>query len=145
MSVTSTQRNATRNQSTLDVQLDNIFICKNRFSTGTFKNTTAGAFDLKTGIFVARHATLADTLIPVTSANVADIIGIAKVDGTVTLAAAGESFINYAISGDIDAGLIQFPATVTLDTMVGAKALKDVLNDLGFVLNKVTENSKFDN
>lgn len=52
---------------------------------------------------------------------------------------------NYCISGDIDATMLILPDGVTLDSMVGSKALKDVLTALGFVLNNVTECSNFDN
>lgn len=82
---------------------------------------------------------------PATSANLADVIGILKIEGINTMANAASLKANYCISGDIDAGMLILPLGVTLDSMVGSKALKDVLTALGFVLNNVTELSKFDN
>ena len=84
---------------------------------------------------------------PATSANLANVIGILKVaDGNIVTMADAESIkANYAISGDIDATMLIFPIGTNLDTIVGSKALKDVLTALGFVLNNVTEMTKFDN
>ena len=75
------------------------------------------------------------------------VIGILKLDSSVTLADDGTTPANYCTGGDIDVNLIQFPATVTLNTVVGTtgKCLRDVLTDLGFVLKNVVENSKIDN
>lgn len=83
---------------------------------------------------------------PATSANLANVIGILKVSNGVTTLANGASVnANYCISGDIDASMLILPLGVTLDTVVGSKALKDVLTALGFVLNNVTEMTKFNN
>lgn len=82
---------------------------------------------------------------PATSATLANVIGILKIDGVVSLADAASTNANYAISGDIDAGLLILPLGVTLDTIVGSFSLKDILTARGFVLNNVTELTKFDN
>lgn len=82
---------------------------------------------------------------PATSANLANVIGILKIDGLVPLADAATINAYYALSGDIDAGLLVLPIGVTLDTVVSGKALKDILTALGFVLKNVTELSKFGN
>jgi hypothetical protein len=82
---------------------------------------------------------------PATSATLANVIGILKIEGINTMADAASLKANYCISGDIDAGMLILPAGVTLDTIVGSKALKDILTAQGFVLNNVTELSKFDN
>lgn len=82
---------------------------------------------------------------PATSANLADVIGILKVEGVVTLANAATTNAYYGIKGDIDTSLLVLPAGVTIDSMVGNKALKDILTDLGFVLFNVKETTKFDN
>ena len=82
---------------------------------------------------------------PATSATLANVIGILKIEGINTMANAASLRANYCLSGDIDAGMLILPLGVTLDSMVGSKALKDVLTALGFVLNNVTECSKFDN
>jgi hypothetical protein len=82
---------------------------------------------------------------PATSATLANVIGILKIEGQNTMINGASLTANYCISGDIDASLLILPTGVTLDTHVGSKALKDVLTGLGFVLNNVTELSKFDN
>lgn len=82
---------------------------------------------------------------PATSTNLANVIGILKIDGLVPLADTASVNAYYALSGDIDAGLLILPLGVTLDTVVGSKALKDILTALGFVLKNVTELSKFGN
>lgn len=82
---------------------------------------------------------------PATSATLANVIGILKIEGENTMANAASLSANYCLSGDIDASLLILPLGVTLDSIVGSKALKDVLTALGFVLNNVTELSKFDN
>lgn len=83
---------------------------------------------------------------PATIATLANVIGILKVtNGGETLADGGSINANYALSGDIDAGMLILPSGVTLDSIVGAKALKDILTALGFVLNNVVEGTKFDN
>ena len=83
---------------------------------------------------------------PATSANLANVIGILKIEGINTMADAASLPANYCISGDIDATMLIMPVGVTLDTIVGAsKSLKDILTALGFVLNNVAEMTKFDN
>jgi hypothetical protein len=82
---------------------------------------------------------------PATSATLANVIGILKIEGINSMANAASLNANYCVSGDIDASMLILPNGVTLDSMVGSKALKDVLTALGFVLNNVTECSKFDN
>lgn len=83
---------------------------------------------------------------PATSATLANVIGILKTtNGLTTLANAGSMNANYCISGDIDAGMLILPNGVTLDSIVGSKALKDILTALGFVLNNVIEGTKYDN
>lgn len=249
MSIYATQRNATRNQSTVDYLKQNIFTYGNRYGAGTFVNNIGESLDAQDGILVVRNAgsyetatvefaalANAETVIlagltytasgaktaaevaaafadktvgyvgsgafsgtltgystgsvvevdkvvftastvgpktdiantgtgtvtgvvvvngttgvdegfsPATSANLANVIGILKIEGIVTLADAASVSANYAISGDIDAGMLILPVGVTLDTIVGAsKSLKDILTALGFVLNNVTEGTKYDN
>jgi hypothetical protein len=82
---------------------------------------------------------------PATSATLANVIGVLKINGLVTLADTASTNANYALCGDIDAGLLVLPLGVTLDSVVGSKALKDILTALGFVLKNVTELSKFGN
>ena len=82
---------------------------------------------------------------PATSANLANVIGVLKIEGQNEMANGASLNANYALCGDIDATMLVLPLGVTLDTIVGSKALKDVLTALGFVLNNVIESTKFDN
>lgn len=86
-----------------------------------------------------------EQVIPATADNLADVIGILFYEGVTEVPNEGVEDVNYAICGDVDAGLLLLPAGVTINTVVGNKTLKDILTDLGFVLNNVTENSNFDN
>lgn len=143
--VRTTQRNATRNQSTADFQRENLFLYENRYSEAVFKNNTGGNLNVESGILVIRNTASVGQILPTTSLTLANIVGILKYDGDSVFADAATANVNYCTEGDIDAGLIVFPAGVTLDTVVGSKILKDVLTDLGFVLFNVEEGSKFDN
>ncbi len=255
MGIYATQRNATRNQSTVDYVSQNIFIYGNRYQTGTFINNVGESIEAQDGFLVVRNsgtfetatakfvalttgqtmiiagltytstgattaaqlatafANLAlgattgagtatgtysgaltgyatgavsgaslDTVVftastvgnktdlvatgtgttptftivngsagvdegfsPATSANLASVIGILKIEGINPMANAASLPANYCVSGDIDATMLILPLGVTLDTIVGTKALKDVLTALGFVLFNVTECTKFDN
>ena len=84
---------------------------------------------------------------PATSATLANVIGILKTssNGITTLLDGASMSANYAISGDIDATMLVLPNGVTLDTIVGSKALKDILTALDFRLNDVVEMTKFNN
>lgn len=82
---------------------------------------------------------------PATSANLADVIGILKIEGENTMANAATLNANYCIKGDIDTGLLVLPLGVNLNSIVGNKALRDILTDLGFILRDVTELSEFNN
>ena len=257
MPIYATQRNATRNQSTVDYLVQNIFTYGNRYNTGVFINNLGESLNAQDGILVVRNSgtfetaavkftaalTAGQTMIiggltytstagttitqlaaafanlavgattgaatatgaytgtlagyatgavnangnaivftattvgnktdlaatgtgtaptitvvngsagidegfsPATSATLANVIGILKTtDGQVTaMADAATMSANYCIHGDIDAGMLVLPIGVTLDSIVGSKALKDILTALGFVLNNVTENTNFDN
>lgn len=142
--VYATQRNATNNQSTVDFQRDNIFMFQNRFQEAVLVNKGASAVEMATGMLVVRDTDTAGQVELAASGTLANVIGITFMN-PVTLEQNETSEINYAISGDIDVSLLELPSGVTLDDAVGDKALRDILTDLGFVLNNVTETSKFDN
>lgn len=85
-------------------------------------------------------------LIPVTSSNLADVIGILTYEGVGELGTDDELQVNMCIGGEIDGTELELPSGVTLNTVVGNKTLKDVLNAVGFVVrDNVVENTKFDN
>lgn len=87
----------------------------------------------------------ADGFSPCTRANLANVIGILKLEGVNTLADGATLSANMCIDGDIDATNLILPDGVTLDTIVGSKALKDILTSQGFVLNNVIEGTKYNN
>lgn len=152
MAVESTQRDATNNQSTVDFVRKQIFLYGNEFQDAILANTTTSAQVVKTGQLVVRDKDTAGQVNLATSANLADVIGISFLDEATLSAAStaggadgGTTDVDYAVKGEIDEGLLDLPGATTLDTVVGNKALRDVLTDLGFVLRKVTENSKADN
>ena len=141
------QTTATRNQSTAVISHSKrVFIFDNRFKEGVFKNTTAGPFTIAHGMLVARSKTVANGFIPVTADNLADVIGISAIEGSVELAATNETNMNIGTKGTIDGNFLILPATVTLNTVVGEKTLNDVLESLGFhVDTSSVENTKIEN
>lgn len=153
MAIETNQRDATNNQSTLDFIRKQIFIFGNEFQKATLANTTVAEQTAITGQLITRDTATAGQVNLAEAANVGDVIGITFIQETELLAAAsaaggtdgGKTDIDYAVNGTIDVGLLELPETVTLDTVVGNKALRDILNDLGFILRTVTENSKADN
>ena len=146
MSVDVTQRNATRNQSTADFQQKKIFLFDNRFENGVFKNNAVADIDVVAGLLVARDTATANGLIPVTALTLANVVGIVNIDGTVTLAENETADVAYATKGTINGNLLTLPARATLNSTVGSKSLKDVLEGIGFhVETNIVENTNFDN
>ena len=146
MSITATQRNATNNQSTVDFVRKNLFLYGARFAKGVLANNLdpAASQNATIGQLVVRDTGTAGQVELATASNLADVIGITFMNDK-TLASGATAAIDYAISGDIDGTLLLLPDSVTLDTVVGNKALRDVLTDLGFVIFAVQEQTKIDN
>lgn len=114
-------------------------------TVGNKTNLAATGTGSVTGItIVDGSAGTEDGFSPATSANLANVIGVLKLEST-TLADGETKNAYYSTCGDIDTGLLILPIGVSLSSIVGYKSLKDVLTGLGFVLRGVTENSKFDN
>ena len=148
MPVKTYQRGATNNQSTADFERENLFTFGNRYSEEKFLNNTSDTLVAEPGILVTRNTGSAlnkTVLVPAVSGTLGAIVGILAVGANVEMLDAAEIDTNMCISGDIDASLLVFPEGITLNTVVNDKLLKDVLTDLGFVLNNVTENSNLDN
>jgi hypothetical protein len=144
-----TQRaGTTRNQSAADFQQKKIFIWDNKFQKGVFKNTTGSSMTLSAGMFVARNTAIAGGLIPVTSANFQDSIGVAAIEDDITLANNATVTISFCTGGGVDANSLVLPASVTFDSVPasGTKAFRDILEGEGLHLDFTTvENTKFDN
>lgn len=141
-----TQRNATRNQSTADYQSKRIFIFDNRFIEGTYKNNAETDDVLSVGKLCVRDTATANGFLPATNANLANVVGVVDLDGSVTLAENATTNINVCTKGTIDGNLLVLPSGVTLNTTVGSKSLRDVLEAIGLHVDTSTvENTKFDN
>ena len=147
MSITATQRDATNNQSTVDFVRENLFLYGARFAKGVLANKTdpEASQTATIGQLVVRDTDTDGQVTLATASNLADVLGITFMDTAILADNAATVAIDYAIRGDIDGGLLQLPTNVTLDTTVGNKALRDILNDLGFVIFTVQEQTKIDN
>lgn len=151
MSVTITQRDATNNQSYADYSRKKIGIFNNRHIEGDFKNTSGASLDLKPGMFAVRSASIADGFIPASytdadTHNLGGLVGIVDINGTVTLANNAIKHVTLIRSGGIDGNNLVLPAGMTLDSLVGSVALKDLLNQMGFDIDFTTVDlTKFDN
>lgn len=143
------QRNVTRNQSTADYSVKKIFIFDNRYKFVQFSNPSGGgaeAVEIESGMLVVRDTTNANGVLAATSANLANVIGVAKLDGKVSVEPGSTLPIDICTKGTIDGNLLVLPATVTLNTTVGTKALTDVLESLGLhVDTSAVEHTNFDN
>lgn len=114
--------------------------------TGDVTDLVATGTGAAPGITIVNGtAAVADGLIPITSANLADTIGISANEDDISQLAAASDNIQYATKGDVAEDLIIFPGGVTLDTVVGNKVLRDILEDIGFHLVKSVDNTKQDN
>lgn len=147
MPVDVTTRNVTRNQSTADFSVKRFCIFDNRFVPGIFTNGSGASYDLVPGTLILRDTSKTNGFkAAVSGTTLADVIGISVNEGTITLADAGTANINIVTSGTIDGTQLTFPGGVTLETVVGTKTVKDILNALGLHIDQSTvENTNFDN
>lgn len=147
--VNATQRNATRNQSTVDYSREQVFIFGNRYRETVFLNNSGADLEVNDGLLLIRNAANAAQVVPAVAGDTLEnVIGFLKIGCTTTVLDGETINANVCISGDVDADLLTLPDTVTLDTVAGpagSKLLKDTLTGLGFVLQNVTENAKTDN
>lgn len=129
---------STRNQSTANYSDDCIFLFDNRFQEETLAVTGTNTI-LQQGLLIVGGAKVGIA----TAANLADIVGILKMEDPMTVPTAQDVTVNICISGQVDQTGLVLPATVTLNTLVGNKKLKHILTGLGFDLKNVTEHSDF--
>lgn len=121
---------------------------KYRTYIGTTTNTEGQYFETLTPVLTITSATGTSGTVPTsdTSGNLSNTIGFVISDGTVALANAGTLKISVVIHGNIDANYIILPANTTMDTVVGNKAYQDVLNGIGFTMDRTgIDNTKIDN
>ena len=147
MSATGTQVNATRNQSTLLIDIKHIFLFDNRYDVKTINNDTAAAeITLKPGTLLFKlSATEVDALDA--AANIANVVGISANETDIVLADDATATINMATEGTVAEGEIILPGGVTLETVIPTTqlTLRDRLNELGFHLETAVEHTKHDN
>lgn len=121
---------------------------KYRTYIGTTTNAEGQYFETATPVLVITTATGTSGTVPTsdTSGNLANVIGFTIVEGTVALANSATSPISVVKSGNIDANYIILPPNTTFDTTVGNKAFQDVLNGVGFTMDRTgIDNTKIDN
>jgi len=82
---------------------------------------------------------------PATAATIANTIGLLKIEGINEMANGATLPANYALSGDIDSTLLILPDGLTVNSIIGSKAVKDILTGIGFVVKNVTELSNYGN
>lgn len=118
----------------------------------TYVGTTAGAegqwFASATPNFTIITATGTAGTVPTsdTTGNLANVIGFVISEGQLTMASNATAPISVVKSGVIDANYIILPPNTTFDTVVGNKTFQDVLNGIGFTMDRSgVDNTKFDN
>lgn len=119
-------------------------------TTGNKTNLAAtGTGALPVATITAGTAGVANGLVPVTLANVVDVVGILLMEDNepVTVATTTTLNVNYGLHGDVDETNIVLPEGMTLDTVPSGttKTVRDILNALGFHLEFYTSTTKFDN
>ena len=143
---TVSQVNNTRNQSTALFTADKVFLGNNDYDPITLTNAAAGAqVTLESGMLLYKTAAGVVDVNPA-AANIANVVGILRMDSNVDLADAGSLAVNMAIRGDIAEEMLVL-GTANLDTLIPTtqRTLRDHLNGLGFHLVAGVENTKFDN
>lgn len=118
----------------------------------TYIGTTSGAegqwFASTTPNITLTTATGTPGTVPTTdnSGNLANVIGFVISDGTITLTNGSTAGISVVKSGSIDANYIILSPNTTMDTTVGNKAFQDILNGIGFTMDRTgIDNTKIDN
>lgn len=143
MAVIVTESNVTRNQSTVTYSSASLILFNPKYGPESlYKNTSGASIEAKSGLLVVRDTSTTGQLKSATAVNLADVVGVLLINDSLTLANNATVNSQYLIGGEIDASALILPATVTLDTVVGNKFLRDILNDLGFKLVNIVEHSK---
>lgn len=115
---------------------------------GTTTNTEGQWFASATPNITLTTATGTSGTVPTsdTTGNLANVIGFTISEGTIALANNGTAGISVVKSGSIDANYIIMPPNTTFDVTVGSKAFQDVLNGIGFTMDRTgIDNTKIDN
>lgn len=146
---TVNQRNVTRNQSTADYSVKKIFVFDNRFVPSIVVNPDGEdveAVTVTSGMLVTRVTGQVDQVQVATAANLANVIGVTKLEGSVDVEPDAQLNIDVCTKGTIDGNQLTLPSGVTLNTTVGTKVLKDVLESLGLHIDTSSvEHTAFDN
>lgn len=146
MSTGTSQRDNTRNQSTLDITQGHIFMGDNGYQEAVFLNNTGADLALQPASLVLRNAADASQVTPaISGATLVDVIGVVALENEFDVLDGATANINYCTTGRIDETRISLPAGVTLDTVVGTKTVRDILNAIGLELVATIDNTKHDN
>jgi hypothetical protein len=111
MGIYAIQRNATRNQSTVDYNAQNVFTYGNRYQQATFVNNLGESLDAQDGILVYRNAGTYETAVvrfsatSLTAGQTMIIAGLTYTStGTTTQAQLAAAFANLAVGATTGAG-----------------------------------------
>lgn len=98
-------------------------------------------------VIVQGTSATASGLIPVTSSNLANIVGIARIEGSVAVNPSESLQVNYCTHGTVDGNLVILPSGVTWNTVVSTNfELLDIVEGLGIHVDLTSvENTKYDN
>lgn len=95
---------------------------------------------------VAGSTAVANGVVIAALGTAADVIGITAHEGEITLPINGFTDINIGVKGTIDGQKLTLPAGLALNTLVGNKNFRDILETVGFhVDTDSTEHTNFDN
>lgn len=147
-----TQRDNTRNQSTVDITHSHVFMGNNRYQTASgILNDAEEDITLVSGMLVKSSTALGTQIAPFKEGDDIDaLLGVLIMDGDADLAnTATLADVNYAIGGNVDetqlvtaeGDVIDADSFVSLSTVTYRHALQK----LGFHLNAVVNNNKLDN
>jgi len=133
----------TRNQSTATYSHSQLILHDPKYGPEIiYKNTTGADLVAKSGLLLVRDTATTGQMKSATSSNLADVVGVLLINDSLTLA--NNAVVNgqYLTGGGLDETQLILPATITLNTVVGNKFLRDILSDLGFKLINIVEHSK---
>lgn len=141
-------RRDTLNQSTIDYVQEQVFVGDNKYKDDVvFVNNTGADLEVTDGILVKRNVANVGQVLPAATdgSDLADIIGVLKMNGSQMLADTETIGASYCYKGKLDSGLIDYPGVTTINTVVGNKILFDVFTGLGFEPKEITDVSLYGN
>ncbi len=136
------QTKSTRNQSTAQFTEGCVFMGNNRYEEGTI--SVAVDTTVQNGMLLIRDVAKPNGFKLAESSSLSSFVGVLKVGlFPVELKTGSDLNIAVCVKGDLDANALVMPSTVTLDTVVDDKFLRDVIEGSGLHLIATTEQTKF--